>query len=203
MAYSAEYMPPAVTQALSTDSELAVFLRVETEPPLHLYFGIDEIPIGFASVDPSGTVYQGGGRLNGIPALQILVNGASAAVDFSVSGIDPATGAAMIESIPPVRGATVQVGLTALDKYYQPVTQIIPIWTGTASHLKEARPLTKQGDNPTLALSLATVAGENTRSRPSRSLWSDAMQRSLYPTDAFCSRTGALARGIQPKWPVF
>lgn len=203
MAYTVDFVPPAVVSALRTDSQLAVFLRVETDPALHLYFGVNDVPIGFDSIDPDGTVYLGGGRLQGIPALQILVNGSSAAIDFTVSGIDPETGAKMIDSIPPVRGALVQVGLTALDDYYQPITQIIPIWTGIASHLKEARAPVRSGENPTVTLSLATVAGENTRSRPSKVLWSDAMQRSLYPTDAFCNGTARLARGIQPKWPVF
>lgn len=203
MAYSVDYVPPAVIGALRTDSQLAVFLRVETDPALHLYFGVGDIPIGFDSVDPDGTIYLGGGRLNGIPALQTLVNGSSAAIDFTLSGIDPATGAKMIDSLPAVRGALVQVGMTTLDQYYQPMTQIIPIWTGVASHIKELRSPARAGETQTISISLATVAGENTRSRAAKVLWSDAMQKSLYPTDDFCKETGRMARGIQPQWPVF
>jgi|GEM_PF-638848 len=203
MAYSAEYVPPAVIEALRTDSQLAVFLRVDTDPALHLYFGVNDIPIGFDSIDPTGTTYLGGGRLNGIPALQTLVNGSSAAIDFTLSGIDPATGAKMIDSLPAVRGALVQVGMTTLDQYYQPMTQIIPIWTGVASHIKELRSPARAGETQTISISLATVAGENTRSRAAKVLWSDAMQKSLYPTDDFCKETGRMARGIQPQWPVF
>ncbi|MBX4870574.1 hypothetical protein HJA85_27005 [Rhizobium bangladeshense] len=203
MAYSVQYVPANVVEEMRGSHQLGVFLRIDTEPALHMWFGVNDVPIGFDGIDPDGTVYLGGGRLIGVPSLEVLVNGTSDAVDFSVSGIDPATGAAMLDSIPAVRGKMVQIGLTTLDQYYQPMSQIIPIWTGLASHPKESRPPIREGETATLSLSLAVVAGENTRSRPSKALWSDAMQRSLYPTDAFCNGTGRLARGIQPKWPVF
>jgi len=203
MAYSAQYVPAEVIEEMRGSHQLGVFLRIDTDPALHMWFGVNDVPIGFDGIDPDGTVYLGGGRLIGVPSLEVLVNGTSDAVDFSISGIDPATGAAMLDSIPAVRGKLVQVGLTTLDQYYQPMSNIIPIWTGIASHPKEARAPIREGENATLSLSLAVVAGENTRSRPAKVLWSDAMQRSLYPTDAFCNGTGRLARGIQPKWPVF
>lgn len=197
------YVPSIVIEEMRGSHQLGLFLLIDTDPALHIYFGVNDIPIGFDSIDPDGTVYLGGGRLIGIPSLEVLVNGTSDAVDFTVSGIDPATGAKMIDSIPPVRGARVQMGLTTLDQYYQPMTKIIPIWTGTASHPKETRPARKEGENATLSLSLAVVAGENTRSRPSRSLWSDAMQKAFAPSDDFCKQTARLSRGIQPVWPNF
>lgn len=203
MAYTAQYVPAVVTEALRRSTMLAVFLRIETEPALHLYFGVGDIPIGFTSLDPDGTVYQGGGKLQGIPALQVLVNGISNAINFSISGVDPETGAKMIDSIPAVRGKMVHVGLTTLDDYYQPVSKIIPIWTGIASHIEEGQAPIKEGETATISLSLAVVGGENTRSRPSRALWSSAMQRSLSSTDAFCDNTGSLARGVQPVWPNY
>jgi hypothetical protein len=203
MAYSVDYVPAHIIEAMRGSHQLGVFLRVDTDPALHLWFGVNDVPIGFDGIDPDGTVYLGGGRLVGIPSLEVLVNGTSDAVDFTVSGIDPATGGKMIDSIPPVRGKLVQIGLTTLDEYFQPMSKVIPIWTGIASHPKEGRPAVRAGETATLSLSLAVVAGENTRSRPSRALWSDAMQRSIYPTDAFCDGTARLARGVQPAWPHF
>lgn len=203
MAYSVEYVPAAVVESLRTSTSLAIFLRVDTDPGLHLYFGVNDLPVGFDSIDPAGTVYMGGGRLQGIPNLEVLVNGRSSAINFTVSGIEPRTGAKVIDSLPPVRGKLVQVGLTTLDKYHQPVSNIVPIWTGIASHPEESQAPVREGENPTLSLSLAVVGGENTRSRPSRSLWSDAMQQAERPGDLFCKNTGAYARGIQPKWPIF
>lgn len=197
------YVPDNVVEALRGSHQLGLFLRIDTDPALHIWFGVNDVPIGFDSIDPDGTVYLGGGRLIGLPSLEVLVNGTSDAVDFTISGVDPATGAKMLDSIPPVRGKKVQIGLTTLDQYHQPMSKIIPIWTGVASHPKETGSYGQGDAGATMALSLAVVSGENTRSRPSRALWSDAMQRSLYPTDAFCDGVARLARGIQPKWPVF
>ncbi|WP_312405221.1 hypothetical protein [Rhizobium sp.] len=197
------YVPDNVVEALRGSHQLGLFLRIDTDPALHIWFGVNDVPIGFDSIDPDGTVYLGGGRLIGLPSLEVLVNGTSDAVDFTISGVDPATGAKMLSSIPPVRGKQVLIGLTTLDEYYQPMSNIIPIWNGVASHTKESGTYGQGDAGATLALSLAVVSGENTRSRPSRALWSDAMQRSIYPTDAFCSGTARLARGVQPAWPHF
>ncbi|HEV7436880.1 MAG TPA: hypothetical protein VGO22_18755 [Pseudorhizobium sp.] len=197
------YVPDHVIEALRGSHQLGLFLRVGTDPALHLWFGINDVPIGFDGIDPDGTVYLGGGRLVGIPSVEVLVNGTSDAVDFAVSGIDPATGAKMLDSLPPLRGKLVQIGLTTLDQYFQPMSSIIPIWTGIASHPKEGRAAIREGESPTLTLSLAVVAGENTRSRASRALWSDAMQKAISPTDDFCKNTARLARGNQPTWPKY
>jgi hypothetical protein len=197
------WVPDEVIEAMRGSHELGLFLRVDTDPPLHLYFGVNDIPIGFDSIDPDGTVYLGGGRLVGIPSLEVLVNGTSDAVDFTVSGIDPETGNRMLESIPPVRGKLVQMGLTTLDEYYQPMSGIIPIWTGTASHPKEAKAPVQAGETATLSLSLAVVTGENGRSRPARVFWSSAHQKALSPTDKFCDQTKRLASGVSPAWPRY
>ncbi|RVG30795.1 hypothetical protein [Sinorhizobium meliloti] len=198
-----DWVPANVINAMRGSHQLGLFLRIDTDPGLHIYFGVNDIPLGFDSIDPDGTVYLGGGRLIGIPSLEILVNGTSDAVDFTISGIDPATGSRMLDSIPPVRGKAVQMGLTTLDEYFQPMSKIIPIWSGIASHPKEARPPIREGETATLALSLAVVAGENTRSRPARALWSDAMQKAISPTDDFCKQVARLARGVQPVWPKY
>ncbi len=197
------YVPDNVIEALRGSHQLGLFLRIDTDPALHIWFGVNDVPIGFDSIDPAGIVYMGGGRLIGLPSLEVLVNGTSDAVDFTISGVDPATGSKMLDSIPPVRGKTVQIGLTTLDQYHQPMSSIIPIWSGIASHPKEAGSYGQGDESGTLALSLAVVTGENTRSRPSRSLWSDAMQKSLHPTDRFCEGVARMARGIQPVWPRY
>lgn len=197
------WIPANVIEEMRGSHQLAIFLRIGTVPALHLWFGVNDIPIGFDSIDPNGTVYLGGGRLVNIPSLEMLVNGKSDAVQFTISGVDPATGSRMIGSIPAVRGAEVHIGLTTLDDYYQPMSDIIPVWSGTASHVGEQRSPVKSGDTASLTLSLSVVGGEDTRSRPSRALWSEAMHRALYPTDRFCDGTARLARGVQPAWPHY
>lgn len=193
-----DYVPQAVIDRLGTSHELGVFLRIDTDPALHLYFGINDIPTNFDGIDPDGTVYLGGGRLNGIPTLEVLVNGTADSVQFTLSGVDPATGMEVLGSIPDVRGADMVLGITTLDDYYQPMTNPIPIWTGSASHVGESMQAVMADEQMTIALALTAVAGEATRSRPSRSLWSSPHQKAISPTDKFCDETARLARGVQP-----
>lgn len=197
------WVPDNVIAEMRHSHNLGIFMRVGTSPPLHLWMGVNRVPIGFDSIDPDGTIYVGGGQLVGIPSLEVLINGVSDAVEFSVSGVDALTGSRMIDSIPPVRGCLVHIGITTLDKYNQPMTKPIPVWLGTASHVSETRSPANDGSPITLALSLSVVTGENTRSRASQALWSSAHQKALYPTDLFCDNTGSLSRGVQPTWPNY
>ncbi|MBO9194322.1 hypothetical protein J5277_09415 [Rhizobium sp. 16-449-1b] len=197
------WIPDNVVDAFRGSHQLGLFLRIDTDPALHLWFGVNDIPAGFDSIDPNGTVYLGGGRLLGVPTLEVLVNGTADSVEFTLSGIDPSTASKTLDSLPPLRGAAVQMGLTTLDQYYQPMSSIIPVWTGTASHVSESSQAVPSGESVTLTLSLAVVSGEATRSRAARSLWSAPHQKAISPTDRFCDGTARLARGVQPAWPNF
>ncbi|AUX76416.1 hypothetical protein [Sinorhizobium fredii] len=197
------WIPDDVIEEMRGSHQLGIFLRVDTDPALHMWFGVHDIQTGFDSIDPDGTVYLGGGVLQGVPTLEVLVNGTADSVEFTVSGIDPATGGKMLDSLPPLRGAAVQLGLTTLDQYYQPMSKIIPIWTGTASHVSESSPMVTANESPSLTLALSVVSGETTRSRASRSLWSAPHQKAISPTDLFCDGTARLSRGVQPVWPHY
>ncbi|MBB4574384.1 hypothetical protein [Rhizobium lentis] len=203
MAYDVNYVPSAVLDRLRSSTLLGLFMRVATDPSLHIWFGVHDLPARFDSIDPDGTIYLGAGRLVGLPSLEILLNGTSDAVDFTMSGVDPASGSRLIDSIPEVRGALVHVGITTLDDYYQPMTEIIPLWQGVAARTAESMPVVSGREQPTLSLSLSVVAGENMRSRPSRALWSSAQQHAVSPTDDFCNNTIRYSRGVQPAWPNF
>lgn len=203
MAYSTIYVPNAVTDRMRQSHLLGLFIRLDTDPALHIWFGAHEISAGFDSIDEEGTVYLGGGRLLGIPTLEVLMMGLSGSVEFTLSGVNPATGAELLKSIPNVRGALFHVGITTLDDYYQPMSAIIPLWQGIAARTGDSMPVAYGDDARTLTLSLSVVTGENTRSRPSRALWSDAQHRALHPTDDFCKNTNRLSRGVNPPWPNF
>lgn len=197
------WIPDNVINAMKGSHQLGIFLRIDTTPGLHIWFGVNDIPTGFDSIDPEGTVYLGGGRLIGVPTLEVLVNGTSDSVDFTISGIDAVAGAKVLDSIPAVRGCSVQMGITTLDDYYQPMSKVIPLWQGTASHIGESGPAVGSEENQSVTLSLSVVTGEATRSRPSRSLWSSAQQKSISPTDLFCDATARLSRGVSPVWPNY
>jgi len=197
------WVPDNIIEELRGSHQLGIFLRIDTDPALHMWFGINDIPANFDSIDPDGTVYLGGGMLVGVPTLEVLVNGTADSVEFTLSGIDPQTATKTIESLPAVRGASVHMGITTLDQYFQPMSDIIPIWVGTASHVGEQSPAVPSGETVRLTLSLAVVAGESTRSRGARSTWSSPHQKAFSPTDKFCDGVSRLARGVQPVWPNF
>lgn len=196
------WVPDNVIAELSGSHQLGIFLRIDTDPALHMWFGVNDIPANFDSIDPSGTVYLGGGKLIGIPTLEVLVNGTADSIEFTLAGVNPSDAAKVLDSIPAVRGASVHIGITTLDQYFQPMSAIIPIWEGTASHVGESSPAVQSGQSPSLTLSLAVVSGEATRSRPARTLWSSAHQKALSPTDKFCDETSRLARGVAPTWTL-
>lgn len=197
------WVPDNIIEQMRGDHLLGIFIRIDTEPPLHLWMGVNDIPAGIDGVDPGGTVYLGGGRLVGVPTLEVLVNGTSDSVEFQIAGIDPKTGQAVLDSLPPVRGKAISIGLTTLDAYYQPMSSIIPIWQGTASHPGESSPAVAAKEDATLTIGLTVVSGSDTRSRASRSLWSAPHQKAISPTDRFCDGTARLARGVAPKWPQY
>lgn len=198
-----DFYPSDIIEETRGSHQLGIFLRIGTTPPLHMWFGVNDIPARYDSIDPEGTVYMGGGKLVGIPTLEILVNGTADSVDFTLSGIDPVTGSKALDSLPSdLRGAPVQLGFTTLDQYYQPMSAILPVWTGTASHPGEQSPARASGEKATLNLSLAVVSGEATRSRAARTFWSSAHQKAISPTDKFCDGTSRLARGVQPTWTL-
>lgn len=201
--YSQEYVPQAVLDRMATSHILGIFFRLNTDPGLHIWAGVNDIPAGFDSLDADGTVYLGGGRLLNIPTLETLVNGQSSSVEFGLSGIDPDTAMNVLDNMPDVRGKDIKIGFTTLDDYYQPTGPIIALWTGTASHPTESSPPVTGTENPTTTITLAVVSGTNTRSRASQVLWSSPHQKELFPTDKFCDGTARLARGVAPPWPSY
>lgn len=194
----------AVIEALRRDHILGIFVRCEFTPkPLCLWFGTNDVELGMESVDEDGTVYLGGGILQGVPELEVLVNGIADRVEFTLAGIDPSSLDRYEIEQYQVRGAPVYVGITCLDDYYQPVAPIQPLWDGRASFVRETMPPVSGEESPTVMLMLSVGSGVTTRARASASIWSAAHQRALYPTDAFCDGTARLARGVAPTWPRF
>jgi len=194
--------PDNVIAAMRQSHALGIFLRIDTDPALHVWFGVEEKTARFDSIDPEGTTYLGGGYLIGIPTLEMLVNGQADNIDFTLSGIDPTTAARTLDSIPPVRGVAVQLGLMVLDDYYQPMAPIVPVWNGTASHTAEVGQASENGDM-SVTLNLSVVAGSVTRSRAAKTLWTDAQQKLVSSTDDFCRQVQRLANGLAVVWPNY
>lgn len=198
-----DWLPEAVIEAMRGSHQLAVFFRLDIDPPLRLWMGINDVPAKIKSVDGSGAEYVGAGRLIGIPELEVLINGVADRIDFTLSGVTPDQAQEVDLRTIDIRGKDIHVALTVLDDYYQPIVDPIPVWTGRASFVAENVAPVSGMQSPTIALALSAGAGVPSRERVSASLWSDAQQQALYPGDLFCAGTARLARGVSPSWPRF
>lgn len=198
-----DWLPDAVIEAMRGSHQLAVFFRLDIAPPLRLWMGVNDVPARVQSVDGSGAVYLGAGRLIGIPELEVLINGVADRIDFTLSGVTPDQAQELDLRAVDIRGKDIHVALTVLDDHYQPVVDPIPVWTGRASFVAENVAPVTGTQSPTIALALSAGAGVPSRERVSASLWSDAQQKALYPGDLFCGGTARLARGVSPSWPRF
>lgn len=204
MPYTKYYVPQSYLDAMSVTHTLGVFLRLDTDPALHIWLGVSDVPASIDSVDAAtGTVYMGGGKLMNIPVLEAVVNGQSSSVEIGLAGISAEDAAPVILNMPNVRGKALHIGIAPLDQYYQPIGPIIPLWYATGSHTTDSMPVIQEGEDRTVTLRLAAMSGANTRSRPSLSLWSSAHQKALYPGDKFCDQTARLATGVAPAWPAY
>ncbi|OHZ30856.1 hypothetical protein [Agrobacterium vitis] len=203
MTYSVDYLPANVVEALRGSHQLGIFMNIQTDPALHLWFGVNDIPARIDSVDEDGPVYLGAGYLNGLPTLETQINGTSDSIELPLSGLTPATGSSLLSSTPAVRGCEIYIGITTLDEYYQPMSSIVPIWQGKGSHTSVSSPSVSGTDNRTVSISLTCTTGSDTRSRPSYALWSHAQFQAEHPGDDFCKQTSRLARGVQPAWPNY
>lgn len=198
-----DWLPDDLIEAFRGSHELGIFVRFEFDEPLAMWFGINDIEAKITSVDSTLQEYIGGGQLLGIPELEVLINGTADRVEFTLSGTDPVSVAQLEIPQAEVRGKPVHVAITALDEYYQPIVDPVPVWSGRASFVAESSPPVSGTQNPSVTLALSVGSGDTMRERASASLWSDAQQQAIYPGDKFCAGTARLARGALPVWPTF
>lgn len=198
-------VPDHVCEEMRGSHQLGIFLHIATEPePTRVWLGVNDIPAGITSVDPSNQEkYLGGGWLREIPSMEILLNGRAERADFILSGIKPGDVAHVDfdDLTPKLRGKKFRVGITTLDPHYQPMSDIIPLITGTVSHPTESSPTVTGQETPSVTLGLSVGFGSTTRDRPSQVLWSTPHHKAKYPTDEFCDQTARLERGSNPSWP--
>lgn len=199
------YLPDATVAAFKGFYNLGLFFRLDTSPALHLWWGISDIPAIIPSLDVGGTIYQGAGLLLDMPdSLEVLINGTAERADWSISGVDPTMAANVASGAPSVVGKLVTFGAAPLDTRWQMIGDIIPLWEGTADFWAETQPVQPDPTKPrTRTLTLSTMTGDASRALPFYSTWTDAIQRNISATDAFCERVARYYQGQIIRWPHF
>ena len=198
------YVDDATIAAFRGNFNLGIFFRLGTDPALRLAFGVNDVPIVIPSLDPPGTVYRGCGALLGIPDLETLINSLADTVSFTLDGLDPQAVAFMFDSAPEVLGASVTVGIAPLDARWQPLSPIVPLWTGTADFVAEDLKVETDPTKPqTQSITLTASTGDQSRQFQNLLTYSDLTQKTLHPGDQFCSRTVRYTQTSLVTWPRF
>lgn len=195
------YLSDPMIAAFRKSYDAGVFVRIDTSPePMCVWLGINDIPLEFINdIDIDGQVYVGGGLLTDIPELEMLINGQADRAMFELSGVDPQT-AQVIQPID-VRGCDVHIGITAFNERYQPISQIVPVATGTASYTTEGSAPVIGLELPTVVMGMSVGFGDVTRAQPAYDRWSPQQFEAEHPGDKFCNNTPRYNRGVAPVYP--
>ncbi len=199
------YLPDATIAAFTGIYNLGLFFRMETNPALHLWWGVTDRTANIDALDVAGTVYNGAGLLTDVPeALEVLFNGTADRVDWSLSGVPASLTANLAATAPSVVGARVDFAIAPLDARWQLLAQPISVWVGTADFWAEEQPPQTDLTQPKMRrLILSTMAGDTTRALPYYATWTDLDQFAISPTDNFCERVPAYYTGRIITWPRF
>ena len=204
------YLPDGVADLLRGSVRLGVFFRMSSDPPLHLWMGLHDIEAGIVAsgaIDGETAVYTGAGRLLDLPDLEVLINGLADQVTFAIS-VEEAVYARFLSGLdaapPEVRGARVVVGIAPLDARWHPLTDIIPLWTGTGDFWGvEHEPPEDPTRSALRKISLTIGTGDTSRAQPRQLSFTDASQKRTSPTDRFFERVARYVQQYIVSWPRF
>jgi hypothetical protein len=199
------YISAETSAAFRGIYNLGMFLRLDTDPALHLWWGVGDIKAAIPDLDVDGTVYIGGGVLTEVPdGLEMLINGRADKADWILSGVSPEHVEALVKDDPGITGKSVTFAAAPLDDYWQLKAPPVPLWVGTAERWVEHM---APQENPTksrvLSLVMSVTSGDTTRSLPYYATWTDRDQRIVSAFDLFCARVSRYYPGQAIKWPRF
>lgn len=190
----------------ATDGDLSV----------RLWTGVGDYPVrpettdtpftGFESVDLEGDVYKGMGVLQeqALSELEVLLNGVSEQVKFSLNSVPADIANKIDEAAPIVKGRPVRLGLAPLDDLWQPVTPIQQMWSGIADYwAMQMDPVTREDDAAVRSIILTVSSGFTSRSRPRLVSYTDAQQQLYYPGDLIFNRVTRYVTSYTIAWPSF
>jgi hypothetical protein len=180
----------------------AYLFRLEANPPAYLWSGVGDLDVpGDALVGSATTRYSGIGTLTGIPVLQNLINGTADRAEFTLSGVDALAMQYAHEDSGTIPGSIVRIGSVPLGDDGQVAGPTDWEWEGVADTIA----VSSQGQDGggrvrsvTISVGTATVA----RSTASLSSFTDAIQRQLFPTDAFFSHIAGINAGTSRRFGV-
>ncbi len=191
---------------------LGIFWRLGLDPdPLRLWMGCGDYPVtdegdfiaGFPTIDEEDDIYYGAGQWLNVPDLEVLINNLADRLDFMLAGFNPEVLSQLEEDPPTVTGCDVRVGIAPLDANWQPLSEIVALWTGTADYWATSQAVVKGLETPQNIAMLSCYSGGPGRRRPRRTSASDPQHQRLHPGDLFFNRYSLYRAGFTLSWPRF
>lgn len=181
---------------------LGIYVRVETDPPLRLWSGLNPIDHVMPPIHVATETYLPV-RMLAVPELDMIINQVAARADITLEGISIEAADEIAGLGLDVVGCLVNFGFANHDKHWQPVTPIRSMAEGVADFWAMGQPAVTAGQAPTRTLSLSVGFGETGRKRARRVAYSDTQQQARYPGDTFCKDVPRYHRGYAIAWPRF
>lgn len=173
-----------------------VFLFIDgADGPLRIGTTFGDRRVAPDLVDTAGGIYTGIGQLEGLPAINQLINGIAQRIEFTLPGCDEDLLALADSEANGVRGAAAFMGFTAFDEDWQPLFD--PLWLVELTI--DVLRVEFNGRQSTITLSAGTA--NTNRKRPSLARYTGSDQRRRKPDDAFCDRTSLYAGNTTLRWP--
>lgn len=198
------WISDSIVQRFWGAANIGIFVRVDTDDPIRVWFGLTAKEIGIDAWDADGTRYAAGGQLISIPdELDALINGLAARWEVGFSGVQDAFLELVEAGAVSVKGRVVHIGFAPLDFTYDKVSEVIPLVMAYADYWYMRR----IAGTPTKAqqqqIALSVGQGDTARRRPARVSWTSTVQKLFSPTDTFCDRTVRYVPSYLISWPRF
>jgi hypothetical protein len=176
----------------------SILIRIDCDDPVRLWSGIGDLPVDADDVEPEDAVYLGGPDLISAPDFQQLINGTADRLEFTLSGVTSEIIALAIEEAESVKGATMHVGTVRFDDHWQQTGPITWEAEFRCDTLNVGSAPSDNGRTRTITLSVGSE--ETGRSRAPITLFTDADQRRVSPTDAFFDHVAGITAGTSRRF---
>lgn len=193
----------AERETFRNGGRVGVFVRIATDAPLRIWFGVGPCRVGANALDQYGAVYTGFGELLNLPAFQQLINGVAERITLRLSGVSDKVVDLVSENSAKVRGRAVNFGVAVFDRNWMLLGA--PRWifhgVGDLISVKRAGAASPDGQaSQAVELSVGTLM--TGRKRPRFAYFTPQDQRGRSATDAFCDRV-TLYNEREKEWPQY
>ncbi len=178
----------------------ALFLYVETTPPVRVWTGPKNRPMPADDVDLEGGEYLAL-ALSAFPVIDRLLDDQAGEYDLTLSGIDPEA-LALLDVPSDISGARAHLGQLLADANWRPVAGIDWLADYDAEAVSWSLVQAEDGNGHTASVSLRLGSASTDRRLASLVNWSPVEQAILSSTDLAFEFTPSLSVGTTRRFPA-